>query len=127
MKTLILKTATALTLGAGLAVSGLASAENWTTHVGQVRADLPTQPVVASGAGTGENYQHFVAHVRSHGPQALSRGEVLVGENYRPHIEAVRKDHELSREAARVSLSSGPEQVQRGPVAGVERGRQGFR
>ncbi|ABI56315.1 hypothetical protein ACN2MM_05450 [Alkalilimnicola ehrlichii MLHE-1] len=95
MKTFVIKTATALTLGAGLAISGLASAENWTTHVDQVQADSPTQPSVAIGAGSGENYQHFVGHVRHQGPSALDRHDALVGENYRFHLDALRGDERI--------------------------------
>ncbi|ABI56404.1 hypothetical protein Mlg_1051 [Alkalilimnicola ehrlichii MLHE-1] len=130
MKTFVIKTATALTLGAGLAVSGLAAAENWTTHVGQVRADLPTQSIASSGVGSGENYQHFVGHVRANGPRELSPGEVLVSENYVPHIEAVRNKARFDQVAAD-ELRGKREQAQRDTRHGIQRpiggGREGFR
>lgn len=104
MKTFVIKTATALTLGTGLAVSGLASAENWTTHLDQVRADIPTQAAVGADIGSGENYQHFLSYVQAHGPSELSRAEVLIGENYRPHIEAVRSGDRVDETTAQVTF-----------------------
>ncbi|RLK50968.1 hypothetical protein DFR31_0880 [Alkalispirillum mobile] len=90
MKPLI-KTAVTLTLGAGLTVSGLASAQNWTTFVDQVRANPPTTLSEAQGAGVGQNYETWVNHVRDNGPEERSFGDPLVGQNYLPFIQSVRE------------------------------------
>ncbi|ABI56972.1 hypothetical protein ACN2MM_08865 [Alkalilimnicola ehrlichii MLHE-1] len=115
MKTLILKTTTALTLGAGLALSGVASAENWTTHTFQVVANAPSAQFASDGARVGENYQTYLRYIRANGAEVRSEGQVLVGENYQRHLNDVRERTE-ARKAA--SLDRQGEQARSGPRHG---------